>query len=176
MTALSLLGIDMIDKALLHKVMESLNAHLFWLNRYPSRYSSANNHLISELAASYLLGSLAPDLPAAKDIAPKSWSGLMREALLQLHEDGVGAEQSPTYTCFTLEWYLLSLFIARERGDEVPSSVTERLVKAARFLRWMMDDEGNVPRIGDDDEGRVLLSGEPGNRIMCHKFSALFAP
>lgn len=158
--ALSLLGPDTLDKGVLKRVMENLNAHLFWLHRYPSRYSSANNHLISELAASYILARLAPELPAAKGLAETSWDALMAQALCQIHTDGVGAEQSPTYTCFTLEWFLMAIAVARQSGDRVPDAVAERLVAAAKVLRWMMDDAANVPRIGDDDQGRVLLSGD----------------
>lgn len=158
--ALSLLDPKTLDPAFLNRVMCCLNAHLFWLHRYPSKHSSANNHLISELAACYVLARLAPDLPAARNLAEPAWQGLMEEALRQIHPDGVGAEQSPTYTCFTLEWYLMALAVADQSGDELPGAVCDRLGNAAEVLRWMMDDNGNVPRIGDDDQGRVLLSGD----------------
>lgn len=157
---LSLLGPQSLPLDLLRKVLGSLNAHLLWMTRYPSKYSSANNHLISELAASYTLARLAPDLPAAQNVASQAWAELMEEILRQIHEDGVGAEQSPTYTCFTLEWILLALFVAKQSGDPVPPQALSRLGAAARVLRWMMDDAGNVPRIGDDDQGRVFLSGD----------------
>ncbi|PRY74072.1 putative heparinase superfamily protein [Yoonia maritima] len=157
---LSLLGPDNVSPAFLQKVMGSLNAHLLWMNRYPSKFSSANNHLISELAASYTLARLAPNLPAAQNVASHAWSDLMDEVLRQIHEDGVGAEQSPTYTCFTLEWILLALCVAKQSGDTVPPQALARLGDAAGVLRWMMDDAGHVPRIGDDDQGRVFLSGD----------------
>lgn len=157
---LSLVGPDNFTPAFLQKIMGSLNAHLLWMNRYPSKFSSANNHLISELAASYTLARLAPGLPAAENVASHSWSELMDEILRQIHEDGVGAEQSPTYTCFTLEWMLLALCVAKQAGDTVPPQALARLGDAASVLRWMMDDAGNVPRIGDDDQGRVFLSGD----------------
>lgn len=184
-TALSLLGPETLDKGFYKRVMESLNAHLFWLHRYPSKYSSANNHLISELAASYILARLAPDLPAAQGLADPSWDALMAQALCQIHEDGVGAEQSPTYTCFTLEWILMAMAVAKQFGDTVPDAVAERFVAAAKVLRWMMDDDANVPRIGDDDQGRVLLSGDAREAdyvaqilsSVCAQFSApQFAP
>lgn len=183
--ALSLLGPESLEEHFFQRVMETLNAHLFWLNRYPSKYSSANNHLISELAASYILARLAPDLPTAKNIAERSWDALMSQALCQIHEDGVGAEQSPTYTCFTLEWFLFAATVAKQFGDTIPQVVVERLVKAAEVLRWIMDDNGNVPRIGDDDQGRVLLSGDAREpdyvpqilSSVCAQFSApQFAP
>ena len=159
LAAVTLLGADTLDKDLGDRIATSLQTHLFWLTRYPSRFSSANNHLVAELAASYLLGRLMPKLDGAQAAADHGWTGLMDEALRQIHPDGVGAEQSPTYTCFTLEWILLAIAVARQVGDEVPRPVLDRLTNAGTVLRWMMDSGGQVPRIGDDDEGRVILSG-----------------
>ncbi|MFX8856461.1 hypothetical protein ABTM81_19730, partial [Acinetobacter baumannii] len=85
----------------------------YWLKRFPSRYSSANNHLIAEEAALFILGSLwqgtAIDPLQARDV-------LIAEAFRQIYDDGVGAEQSPTYTAFTCEWYLLAFRVAEAAG------------------------------------------------------------
>lgn len=158
-TAISLLGPEEIPEALQKKLVETLNAHFVWLNRYPSKYSSANNHLIAELTATYILGRLMPDLTLAKTKADKAFVELGKQVLCQIHEDGVGAEQSPTYSCFTLEWLLLAVNIAKQHGDSFEPMFYDRLKASTKHLRWMMDEGGNVPRIGDDDEGRVILSG-----------------
>lgn len=158
-TAITLLGREKIPDLLQQKISATMQTHLFWLNRYPSKYSSANNHRIAELAATYILGRMMPELPRATELADRAFAQLESEALLQIHEDGVGAEQSPTYSCFTLEWYLLALNTAKNTGEALSPQVLRRFEASANHLRWMMDDAGNVPRIGDDDEGRVLLSG-----------------
>ncbi|WP_380058853.1 heparinase II/III family protein (plasmid) [Falsihalocynthiibacter sp. SS001] len=155
--AISLLDAERIPTSLQHKISRSLQAHFYWLGRYPSRFSSANNHRIAELAAAYFLGRLMPAIPGANPAA--ALAELNEEMLRQITEDGVGAEQSPSYTCFTIEWYLLIRSVAETVGDTVDARVSERLRAAARHLRWMMDADGNVPRIGDDDEGRVIISG-----------------
>lgn len=157
LAAVSLLGPETLPADLARRVVESLGAHRVWLLRYPSRYSSANNHRIAELAAIYILGRVMPDLGARE--ADPARNALFDEVLRQIHPDGVGAEQSPTYTAFSLEWILLALVVARAAGDPVPEAVRDRLAAAGAALRLMMDDAGQVPRIGDDDEGRVILSG-----------------
>lgn len=159
LAGLSLLGLDNVPPALQQQIAECLNAHLFWLARYPSLYSSANNHRVAELVGIYVIGRLCPDLPDATALADAAWRDLGVEVLLQIHPDGVGAEQSPTYTAFTLELVLTARAFGRLAGDEMPPAVSARLACAGNVLRWMMDDAGNVPRIGDDDEGRVLRSG-----------------
>jgi hypothetical protein len=140
------------------KLRATLNAHGFWLRRYPSRFSSANNHLIAEAAALFLLGSLAPDLPNSAEYKSYGASVLTAEAHKQIHDDGVGAEQSPTYTAFTLEWCLLCLYAGDETGCPFPETFRKRLALAAEHLCWITDDGGAQPRIGDDDEGRVIFS------------------
>ena len=140
------------------KLRATLNAHGFWLKRYPSRFSSANNHLIAEAAALFLLGALAPDLPNAAAYKAYGASVLTAEAFKQIHDDGVGAEQSPTYTAFTLEWLLLCLHVGDEAGCPFPETFRNRLALAAEHLCWITDDNGAQPRIGDDDEGRVIFS------------------
>lgn len=157
LATVSVLGPETLPADLSRRVVESLAAHHFWLLRYPSRYSSANNHRIAELAAIYILGRVMPELAARE--ADRAIDGLFDEALRQIHPDGVGAEQSPSYTAFSLEWILLALSVAREAGDPVPDAVRDRLAAAGAALRLMMDDAGQVPHIGDDDEGRVFLSG-----------------
>jgi hypothetical protein len=136
------------------KLRTALNAHGFRINRY----SSAGAHLIAEAAALFLLGSLAPDLPGAAGYKSYGRGALLEEALKQFHDDGVGAEQSPTCAAFSLEWLLLGLGLAEATGEPFPDDVKRRLVRAGEHLRWITDDSGAQPRIGDDDEGRVIFS------------------
>ncbi len=155
----SLLGEGAFTPAQRRRINACLAAHGYWLMRYPSRFSSANNHLIAEAGGLFLLGSLFPDLRGAKRYADYGRRVLCREASLQILEDGVGAEQSPTYLAFVLEWLVLCRAVAERLGDPLPAAVDQRLAAAGRFLRWITDGSGNQPRIGDDDEGRVLYGG-----------------
>jgi hypothetical protein len=84
---------------------------------------------------------------------------LIAESFRQFHDDGVGAEQSPTYTAFTCEWYLLAFKVAAQAGRRFPPEVVARIGAAGECLRWFVDESGNHSRIGDDDEGRVITSG-----------------
>lgn len=158
LTVTSLLG----DRGLLEidrrRLVDTLTAHGHWLRRFPSRFSSANNHCVAEAGALFLLGELLPDLPRAKDWRTFGRSVLLAEAQRQLLPDGVGAEQSPTYTAFTLEWLLLCGVVAARRGEPFPRPFWERVATAGEHLRWITDSAGAQPRIGDDDEGRVLAS------------------
>ncbi|HVK81615.1 MAG TPA: heparinase II/III-family protein, partial [Verrucomicrobiae bacterium] len=84
---------------------------------------------------------------------------LESEVLKQFHADGVGAEQSPTYAAYSLEWFALAALCGEASGDPRSAAYKKRLREAARHLRWMMDDAGRTPAICDDDEGRVVALG-----------------
>jgi len=149
---------DLVPSGLRRPLLRSLAAHGFWLDRFPSRYSSANNHRVAEAGSLYLLGRLAPGLRDARRWGDVGRRALAAEVMRQFHADGVGAEQSPTYGAFSLEWFLLCGVVARELGEPFAPDYWQRLHDAGGFLRALTDRAGHQPRIGDDDEGRVMLS------------------
>ncbi|MCA0425572.1 MAG: heparinase II/III family protein [Proteobacteria bacterium] len=137
-------------------------AHAFWLERYPSRYSSANNHLVAEGLGLLLAGLIAPDAPHAAQYEAEGRAILEGEAALQIFKDGVGGEQSPTYQAFTMEMLAFGALVAAGLGRPLVPTVSDRLIAGARFLQCLMDEAGQCPKIGDDDEGRVI--GAPPDR------------
>ena len=142
------------------RIQKSLNAHVFWLKRFPSRFSSANNHLVAEAAAEFLIGVAAANVVGAGENDKGGRAILEAEALRQILADGAPAEQSPTYGAFTAEFLLLSAFVARHAGRPLSDAVEGRLRKFAEFVWWLVDANGEVPRIGDDDEGAVIFTGQ----------------
>ncbi|HZP07719.1 alginate lyase family protein [Methyloceanibacter sp.] len=157
LVVLGFIGPERVPQALRRKIRSCLAAHAYWLARYPSRHSSANNHLVAEAGALFLLGTLWPELGIFGE-AEAARALLTQQVEHQFHADGVGAEQSPTYAAFTLEWYLLCLAVGERSGRPFAESVGERLAAAGTFLRAITDEGGHLPRIGDDDEGRVLAT------------------
>ncbi|MET3577303.1 hypothetical protein ABID19_000318 [Mesorhizobium robiniae] len=144
---------DRLGAATRQQVGEILAASAYWLPRFPSRFSSANNHLVAELAGEYLIGlALGIRTDAARDT-------LLAETHKQILADGAGAEQTPTYAAFTAELILLCAAAARQAGAPFPSPVEARLAAFADFVAWLPPAAG----FGDNDEGRVLtLGGERG--------------
>jgi hypothetical protein len=159
----SLIG-DQLSISTQQRIEEMLHSHAYWLARYPSRFSSANNHLIAEAAALYLIGATCPFVRNAERLKMRAEAVLVREAQLQIHADGVAAEQSPTYGALTSELLLLCAFVGKHSGASMPDIVATRLAAFAEWIFWLAEPSGIVPAIGDDDEGRVLTLGqeEPG--------------
>ncbi len=147
----------------IRRIREILAAHAFWLTRFPSRFSSANNHLIAEAAGEYLIGITMPDLAGSDTMAAKARKTLETEIEKQILPDGVPAEQSPTYGAFSIEFALLAALAARNLDEPFGPVFETRLIAFANWLA-ATSSNGIAPAFCDDDEGRVIAMCEPEPR------------
>ncbi len=138
------------------KIWNTLEEHGLWLARYPSLYSSANNHLVAEGLGLFMLGALCRLLPRATQWRAQGWDILRAAAQEQILSDGVGAEQTLTYTAVVLEMLLLGQHIARASHIDIPHAFSDRVARGGVTLRWFTDSAGNQPHIGDNDNARIL--------------------
>ena len=150
---------DALHEGTRGRIHAILAATFHWLGRYPSKFSSANNHLTAEEMGVFLIGALCPGLPKAGSATKAARAILEREALLQILPDGVGAEQSPTYASLTAETFLTAALLARALGSPFSAAFDERIRRFAEAISWFTSSFGQTPSIGDDDEGRVWRTG-----------------
>ncbi|MEU4669118.1 alginate lyase family protein [Amycolatopsis sp. NPDC023774] len=133
--------------------------HQRWLAAFPSRGSSANNHVIAEEA-----GQLAA--ACAFDWFPESeaWRGAALRSLdTQLQANtfasGLNRELATEYHGLVLE---LGLAAALEAGPLVPESTWLVLRRMCDALAAIVDGGGQPPRQGDADDGYGLVVDGPG--------------
>lgn len=131
-------------------------AHAHMLAALPSLHSSANNHRVAEGLGLFLAGVLLPDQRASGGWRASGRAILEEEIARQITPDGVGGEQSPTYQAFTMELAAFGALVAAQAGAPLSHPTIERLRAGARFLCDVQDCNGNIPAIGDDDEGRAI--------------------
>jgi hypothetical protein len=147
-----------LSRSALSGIATVLRAHLFWLLRFPSLHSSANNHRVAELAAELAIAAVLPGLPSAREITARAAAALIAEIPRQIHADGVGAEQSPSYAAFTVELMLAADLMAAGGNGSLLTPLRERLGAFVDHVGWLADDAGRVPSIGDNDGGRVFTA------------------
>lgn len=155
--ALSIIGIEQLNNTERCSILRFFFAHVDWIRRFPSLHSSANNHRIAELAGLVIGTTMAPDIPGAATIRHDSWNALLVEMDRQIHPDGVGAEQSPGYTAFSIELFLMAA-TAYGRERSLPRLTASRLSAWAEHSLWLMDSDGRVPAIGDFDDCRAVAT------------------
>jgi hypothetical protein len=127
-----------------------LPAHVWFTWRHRSFGSSANNHLIGELAGLILATTRWPQLTALT--ANRSLLQLMweREVMLQFAPDGGNREQALNYHLFSFELCWQVREAIHSTGEKISIAVEERLFKAADFF-WNVQVGKEPWDYGDSD-------------------------
>jgi hypothetical protein len=133
--------------------LASVWQHATFVRGWFSRHSSANNHLLGEACGLYLAAVTWPHWPEAKGWRVTAKKILEREALEQNGPDGVNREQAVSYQQFVLDMLLLPLLAGRAAGDAFSAAYAARMEAMLDFIASIMDCAGNVPMIGDADDG-----------------------
>ncbi len=135
--------------------------HQVYAYRFHSRGSSANNHLIAELAGLSAAATIFPWFADSARWAAWSRAKLVEQAVAQTHDDGLNREQASEYHLFVMEMLLAAALPARMSGRPFPSALDEQLRRMADALAASLDTVGRPPRFGDGDEGRGVLLDAP---------------
>lgn len=144
--------------------MLDASARYCWSGR--SLHSSANNHLVGELAGLISLGLLQPELARPKSLRPRAIETLVDHGGKQILADGAGAEQSITYQMFCVELICLVIVLLRLDGAEIPAGLPEILDRSADYLIGLTGSIDPPPRYGDDDDGLALRLGAEHKRTV----------
>lgn len=137
----------------------SIHQHCEYSFNNPSRFSSANNHLIAEYAGLFIASSKWKFNDSAK------WQiyaakGLENEILLQ-HSNGINREEAAEYIQFITDFFLFSFMIGENSGNRFSANYKKTLREIFEYLLALVDIGGNIPNYGDGDDGKVVsLSSE----------------
>lgn len=152
--------------------MDSIYAHCRTIARHLSRHSSANNHLIGELAGLYAGAVTWPCWKESGGWQALAQRELEQEAQAQFSRDGVNREQAFAYHIFACEFLFVAGLLGEAAGRAAGGPRGERrsgprnppfsraywavLQRALRFLRSVRDAGGHLPMVGDADDACVF--------------------
>jgi hypothetical protein len=142
--------------------LASIHAHCSHIARHLSRHSSANNHLIGELAGLYTAATVWPCWKQSAGWLAEARSELEQEAQAQFARDGVNREQAFAYHVFSSEFLFVAGLVGQAAGVPFSRGYWSTLQRALRFLRSVRDAGGNLPNVGDADDGIVFRLGAAG--------------
>jgi len=140
---------------LLDQWFASIYAHCAFIARHRSAYSSANNHLIGEVAGLFVAATAWPCWPEAAKWADLAQSALEREARIQFFPDGTNREQATSYQIFSSEFLLIAAMQGDSCGRTFSADYWITLGRSADFIRSFTTSGGSVPMFGDADDGAV---------------------
>ena len=136
--------------------LTSIYQHIHFIRNHYSRHSSANNHLIGELAGLFVAAVTWPFWKDVDKWCSEAKEELVKEILQQNAPDGVNREQAVSYQQFVLDFLLIAALVGRANDIEFPDIFWERIERMLEFLASIMDVGNNVPMIGDADDGYVV--------------------
>ncbi|MGQ0547632.1 MAG: alginate lyase family protein [Betaproteobacteria bacterium] len=153
-TAWQLLGPALEEKpGFKERWLRSVYQHATFIRGWFSLHSSANNHLIGEAAGLFLAALTWPCWPAAREWLACAQRILEQQALAQNAPDGVNREQALWYQQFVLDLLVLCLLAGKANGKWFSADYESRIEAMMDFIASVMDAGGNVPMIGDADDG-----------------------
>ncbi|PVZ07993.1 heparinase II/III family protein [Actinomycetospora cinnamomea] len=151
------------------RVVRVLAASATACRRDRSRFSSANNHLVGEMAGLAVVGLCFPELARAERWTALAVAELATQADLQILADGAGAEQAVGYQVFTAELLGVVVLLLELAGRPAPPALRAAVDRSATYLASLVGPDDPTPRYGDDDEGFALRLGpEPLREVRPH--------
>jgi hypothetical protein len=154
-----------LHEEFLRRWVASIHQHLVFIAKNFSRHSSANNHLIGE-ACGLFIGALCFTFDRSDAWLRTGAAILEEEAVKQVWPDGVDKEQAISYQAFVFDFLLVAALLGRRNGKDFTPEYWGVLERMADFVASLIDASGDVPHIGDEDDGYVVvLSHEADFRL-----------
>ncbi len=150
-------------------VTNSLAQHLLYIEaNIEFSHLLTSNHYLSDVVGLHCL-SIFLD---GKDMARRRsnyWRRIEVEMARQVYEDGGDYEASTGYQVLVTQLLTTALLLMRtEQSPGVKSSFVERLRMMYRFLNTVASTSGELPQVGDCDDGRTeLLVDDLQQMMLC---------
>jgi hypothetical protein len=141
--------------------LRQIGWHQEYLAAFPSRGSSANNHVIAEAAGLLVASCAFPWFRRSGQWRHTSARLLEAELLRNTFPSGVNRELASDYHPFVAELGFLAAVEAGASGHPLSQPAWQRLAAMADSAAALLDERLRPPRQGDSDEGRALLLDPP---------------
>ena len=119
----------------------------------------AGNHYLANVCGLACLGLGCPELPEAARWRRVGLAALEAEIRRQVLDDGFFWESSTAYHRLALELFLVPAVVARNNGHRVSDFYWSTLERMCEVVLYLTGPSGQVPQIGDNDDGRLLILG-----------------
>jgi Heparinase II/III-like protein/Heparinase II/III N-terminus len=141
--------------------LRQIRWHQRYLAAFPSRGSSANNHVIAEAAGQLVASCAFPWFAESGRWRRKSALLLERELIRNTFPSGIGRELASDYQCFVAQLGFVAAVEAEASGHPLSQATWQRLCAMADSAAALVDQGLRPPRQGDSDEGCGLLLDAP---------------
>ncbi|GGX45042.1 hypothetical protein GCM10010341_78460 [Streptomyces noursei] len=131
--------------------------HQRWLAAFPSRGSSANNHVIAEAAGQFAAACAFGWFPASARWRAGALRSLERHLRGNTFHSGLNRELATEYHGLVMELGLAAVAEADAAAVPIPATVRLVLLRMTDALAAVVDSRLRPPRQGDADDGHGLV-------------------
>lgn len=131
--------------------------HQRWLAAFPSRGSSANNHVIAEAAGQLAAACAFGWFPSSERWRAGALQSLERHLRSNTFDSGLNRESATEYHGLVLELGLAAVAEADAADVPLPASIRAVLLRMTDALAAIVDGRLRPPRQGDADDGHGLV-------------------
>ncbi len=136
--------------------LTSVYQHCHFISGHFSRFSSANNHILGELAGLYVACTTWPYWRECEEWRTAARREFESEALLQNFADGVNREQATWYHHEVADMMLLVGLFNQFDSVKIGREYWKRIEAMLDFVAGLMNFAGSVPMIGDSDDAVMV--------------------
>jgi len=134
------------------EIFNSMFQHAYFLKSFYSRRRF--NHTVGELFGLYLFLKVFKELNPLRKWEKRIFNKFRAQIFLQTRLDGTCIEQSGNYHRFILEFFTLFLIL---NPDDLQVREYKRIEKMYLYLLYIIKPNREFPKIGDLDDGKVLM-------------------
>ena len=133
------------------RFLAELYRHGLHLQYNLSTYFSPNTHLLGEAVALHAIGRLFPEFPRSEYRRELGRKIVRDQMTAQVRRDGSHFEQSTYYHVYALDLFLFHAVL-----EDITDEYRDGLSRMTDFLASVVQANGDLPLLGDDDGGRVF--------------------
>jgi len=162
--ALDLIGpCDELDEAELTSAYERLFDHgRFIRANLENVYEVTSNHYLSNVVGLQFVGAALGESPTARNWLAFAERAVEKEIDVQVLPDGADFESSIPYHRLVAELFLGSFRLAQYMQRPFASPFSRRLEQMIDYLVAVLPPNGEMPTLGDADDGRLMIATDYG--------------
>lgn len=152
----------------------SLYEHAKFIRSHLERSGGqTHNHYLADLAGLFFIAVYCPFFKESAAWKPFAAEALEREIQKQVYDDGCNFEGSTSYHRLALEIFFYCELLGSRAGVPFSQAYQERLRRMFVFSLYCIKPNGQIPQIGDNDNGRFLAFTE--RPVLDHRYLLCFA-
>ena len=156
-------GCSALDPAELFAAYGSLFDHgRFIRANLENTYEITSNHFLSNVVGLHFIAAALPETATAVDWMKFAAAAVQKEIDVQVLPDGADFESSIPYHRLVIELFLGSFRLAQHLNQPFSEHFKRRLEDMVEYLIGVLLPSGEMPTLGDADDGRLMVATDYG--------------